>query len=36
MDIVSNELKRSWTSTYLNALELQRDFSEYLAQVVPE
>jgi hypothetical protein len=31
MDIISNELERSWTATYLEALELDLDFCEYLA-----
>ncbi len=36
MDIISYELERSWTSTYLKALELGLDFCEYLAQVVTD
>jgi len=36
MDIISNELKRSWTGSYLKAIELGLNLSEYLAQVAPE
>ncbi len=36
MDVISDELERSWTATYLKAIELGLDFREYLAQAVPE
>lgn len=36
MDIISSELERSWTATYLKALELDLDFCEYLAAGAPE
>ncbi len=36
MDIISNELERSWSATYLKAIELGLDSREFLAQVVPE
>jgi hypothetical protein len=36
MDVISEELGRSWTASYLKAIELDLDFRHYLAHVVPE
>jgi hypothetical protein len=35
MDIISKKLERSWTASYLKAIELGLNLFEYLAQVVP-